>query len=83
MLYNVVLVSAVQQTKSVIYIYIYMKVLVTQSCLTLCDPVDCHPPGSSVHGDSPGKNIGMGTQMLVMVFVALKITPAVASPKIK
>ena len=24
--------------------------LVTQSCLTLCDPVDCSPPGSSVRG---------------------------------
>ena len=23
---------------------------VFQSCLTLCDPVDCSPPGSSVHG---------------------------------
>ena len=23
---------------------------VTQSCLTLSDPVDCSPPGSSVHG---------------------------------
>ena len=23
---------------------------VPQSCLTLCDPVDCSPPGSSVHG---------------------------------
>ena len=23
--------------------------LVTRSCLTLCDPVDCSPPGSSVH----------------------------------
>ena len=23
---------------------------VVQSCLTLCDPVDCSPPGSSVHG---------------------------------
>ena len=22
----------------------------TQSCLTLCDPVDCSPPGSSIHG---------------------------------
>ena len=27
-----------------------MKVLVAQSCLTLCDPVDCSPPGSSAHG---------------------------------
>ena len=25
-------------------------VLVTQSCLSLCDPVECSPPGSSVHG---------------------------------
>ena len=25
-------------------------VLVSQSCLTLCDPMDCGPPGSSVHG---------------------------------
>ena len=23
---------------------------VTQSCLTLCDPMDCGPPGSSIHG---------------------------------
>ena len=27
-----------------------VKVLVTQSCLTLCDPVDCSRPGSPVHG---------------------------------
>ena len=26
--------------------------LVTQSCPTLCDPVDCSLPGSSVHGIS-------------------------------
>ena len=25
-------------------------VLVTLSCLTLCDPMDCRPPGSSVYG---------------------------------
>ena len=25
-------------------------VLVTQSCPTLCDPMDCSPPGSSAHG---------------------------------
>ena len=23
---------------------------VTQSCLTLCDPMSCRPPGSSIHG---------------------------------
>ena len=27
-----------------------MCVLVTQSCLTLCDPMDCSPPGFSVLG---------------------------------
>ena len=34
--------------------------LVTQSCLTLCDSMDCSPPGFSVHGDSLGKNTGVG-----------------------
>ena len=29
-----------------------VKVLVTQSCLTLCDPMDCSLSGSSVHGFS-------------------------------
>ena len=27
-----------------------VKVLVTQSCLTLCNPMDSSQPGSSVHG---------------------------------
>ena len=27
-----------------------MKVLVPQSCLTICDPMDCSPPGSSLCG---------------------------------
>ena len=30
--------------------------LVAQSCLTLCDPMDCIQLGFSVHGDSPGMN---------------------------
>ena len=32
------------------YIHACPKVLVAQLCLTLCNPVDCSPPGSSVHG---------------------------------
>ena len=36
-----------------------LKVLVTQSCLTLCDPMDYSPPDSSVHCNSPGKNTGV------------------------
>ena len=31
---------------------------VTQSCLTLCDPVDCSPPGSSVHGILQARILG-------------------------
>ena len=38
--------------------------LVTQLCLTLCNPMDYSQPGSSVHGDSPGKNIGVGCHAL-------------------
>ena len=37
-----------------------MCALVAQSCPTLCNPMDCSPPGSSVHRDSPGKNTGVG-----------------------
>ena len=37
-----------------------MLYLVAQSCLTLWDPIDCSPPGSSVHWASPGKNTGVG-----------------------
>jgi len=38
--------------------------LFAQSCLTLCDPMDCSPPGSSDHGDSSGKNTGVGCHAL-------------------
>ena len=33
--------------------------------LTLCNPVDCSLPGSSVHGDSPDKNTGVGCHSLL------------------
>ena len=34
----------------------WSELKVAQSCPTLCDPMDCSPPSSSVHGDSPDKN---------------------------
>ena len=43
------------------YMYIYS---VPKWCLILCDPMDCRPPGSSVHVDSPGNNIGVGCHAL-------------------
>ena len=36
-----------------------------QSYLSLCDPKECSLPGCSVHGDSPGKNTGVGCHALV------------------
>ena len=32
-------------------------VIVTESCLTLCDPMDCSPSGSSVHGISQARGL--------------------------
>ena len=49
-----------------IFLYAYWRhqvwnvlCLVAQLCLTPCDPMDCGPPGSSIHGDSSGKNTGV------------------------
>ena len=36
-----------------------------QSCQTLCNPMDCSPPGSSVHRDSPSKSTGMACHALL------------------
>ena len=50
--------------------------LVTQLCPNLCNPMDCSPPGSSVHGDSPGKNTGVGCHALLQgIFPTLGSNP--------
>ena len=52
--------------------------LVAQSCLTLCDPMDCSPPGSSVHGDSPGKNTGVGCHAFLQgIFPTQRSNPGI------
>ena len=38
---------------------------VTQSCLILCNPIDCSLPGSSVLEDSPGENTGVDSHSLL------------------
>ena len=54
--------------------------LVTQLCPTLCDPTDCSPPGSSVHGDSLGKNTGVGCQALLRgIFPAQGLNPGLCT----
>ena len=39
--------------------------VLSRSVLSFEDPVDCSPPGSSVHGDSLGKNTGVGCHALL------------------
>ena len=40
--------SRVKPVESSALVFVHAKSL--QSCPTLCDPMDCRPPGSSVHG---------------------------------
>ena len=43
---------------------------------TLCNPMDCSPPGTSVHGDSPGKNTGVGCHFLLQwIFLTQGLNP--------
>ena len=44
-----------------------MLCLVALSCPTLCNPMDRSLPGSSVHGDSPGKKTWLDFQALLQV----------------
>ena len=55
------ILSVVMET---IFFIIINMCLITQSCLTLCNQMGCSPAGSSVHGDSPGKNTGVGCHAL-------------------
>ena len=50
--------------KKIRFLWHAVLCLVAQPCLTLCDPMDCSPTGSSVHGDFSGKNTGMGCHAL-------------------
>ena len=51
------------------------EVLVVHSCPTLCDPMDCSLPGSSIHG-IPGKNTGVGGHSLLQgIFPTQGLSP--------
>ena len=50
---------------------------VSQSCLTLCNPMDCSPPGSSIQGDSPDKSTGVGCHTLLQgIFPTQALNPS-------
>ena len=44
-------------------------VLVTQLCPTICDPMDCSPPGSSVHGILQATILEWVASMYVYVYM--------------
>ena len=46
---EIIILHEASQTKTNIWYHLYCC-LVAQLCLTLCDPMDCSLPGSSVHG---------------------------------
>ena len=50
--------------KACVCVYVCLC-LVTQSCPTLCNHMDCSPPDSFVNGDSPGKNTRAGYHALL------------------
>ena len=51
---------------NVLYLEVWAVLcLVAQCCLALCDPVGCSLPGSSIHGDSPGKDTAVGCHALL------------------
>ena len=47
--WRIILISRLKNSQ-VKYVCACMHVKSLQSCVTLCDPLDCSPPGSSVHG---------------------------------
>ena len=58
------------------YSFVYVKVLFAQSCLILCNPMDCSLPGSSVHGIFLGKNTGVGSYSLLQgIFLTQELNP--------
>ena len=61
----VVLCFAMLQRPFVLIMFYASCVLLHSVVSGSLRPQDCSPPGSSVHGDSPGKNIEVGCHALL------------------
>ena len=60
-----------------VYFLCAVLFLVAQLCATLCDPMECSRSGSSVHGDSLGKNTGVGCHALLQgIFPTQGLSPS-------
>ena len=55
------------------FFFLLNNIALTQACMlrTLCDPMDCSPPGSSVHGNSTGKNTRVSCKVMSLLFNTL------------
>ena len=58
---------SVEESYALICLFLTWKFccVLSHSVVQLCNPMDCSLPGSSVHGDSPGKNTGVGCHALL------------------
>ena len=58
------------------HIYEKVKMLVAYSCLTLCDPVHCGLPGSSVHGILQARRQECSHSLLQRIFLTQGSNPS-------
>ena len=65
----------------VMVLWVYVLCLVTQFCLTLYDPMEYSPPGSSVYGDSLGKNAGVGEKKGILEWLAMPFSRVSSQPR--
>ena len=69
---DIIIVNKITQVFTFGLMYPYVNIYLYACMLShfshypsLCNPIDCSLPGSSVHGDSPGKNTGVGYHFLL------------------
>ena len=68
--------SNVTQLHILMCVYIGMCVCQVASVMSVSDHMDCSPPGSSVHGDSPGKNTEVDCHALLQgIFLTQGLNP--------
>ena len=70
--YNICPIAVVWNQTCNIGVVVVVIILVSKSCLTLCDPMDYNPPGSSVHRIS---------QASILEWVAISFSRGSSQPR--
>ena len=77
-----VLHTHIYSIQNSVHTYACKHAKVLQPCPTLCDPMICSLSGSSVHGNSPDKNTGVGCHALLQgIFPSQKLNPGILHGK--